>query len=224
MYHFSDIIKNKFLDEIAAMSVEQLVTSLLLSCILCLFIVIIYRITYSGTLFSRGFAVSLVLLGMVTSLVILAVSTNVVLSLGMVGALSIVRFRTAVKDPMDTVFMFWAIAVGIVVGAGYVTVPVIATVLIGLLMVLSTFLGKRTGRSSWLVVLRCADGNRETEEKAASLLPRCRIRSRTLRDGALEVVYEVRLTERQMHEADAIRELPGVEEVSFLSSSGTTTL
>ena len=224
MYHFSDIIKNKFLDEIAAMSVEQLVTSLLLSCILCLFIVVIYRITYSGTLFSRGFAVSLVLLGMVTSLVILAVSTNVVLSLGMVGALSIVRFRTAVKDPMDTVFMFWAIAVGIVVGAGYVTVPVIATVLIGLLMLLSTFLGKKAGRANWLVVLRCADGHPETEERARALLPRCRVRSRTLRDGALEVVYEVRLTDGQIRQADAIRDLDGVEEVSFLSSTGTAGL
>lgn len=126
-------LQSLFLEEFTAISVGELLTAVLLSFFLGLFIVAVYRVTYSGVLFQKSFALGLVLLCMVTSLVILTISSNVVLSLGMVGALSIVRFRTAVKEPMDTIFMFWAIVAGIITGAGYVPVAIIATLLIGVL-------------------------------------------------------------------------------------------
>ena len=115
----SDLIKNKFVEEFTAISVGTLLTTLLLSFVLGLFVLVIYRVTFGGVSFSKSFALSLVMLSMVTSLAILTVRSNVVLSLGMVGALSIVRFRTAIKDPMDTVFMFWSIVIGIITGAGF---------------------------------------------------------------------------------------------------------
>ena len=127
----SDLIKNKFVEEFTAISVGTLLTTLLLSFALGLFVLVIYRVTYGGVSFSKSFALSLVILSMVTSLAILTVRSNVVLSLGMVGALSIVRFRTAIKDPMDTVFMFWSIVIGIITGAGYITVAILAALLLG---------------------------------------------------------------------------------------------
>ena len=129
----SDVIRNKFVEEFTAISVGTLVTTMLLSFLLGLFVLIVYRLTYSGPSFSKSFALSLVMLSMVTALAILTVRSNVVLSLGMVGALSIVRFRTAIKDPMDTVFMFWSIVAGIITGAGYVTVAILATLLLAVL-------------------------------------------------------------------------------------------
>ena len=129
----SDLIRNKFTEEFTAISVGSLVTTLLLSFLLGLFVLVVYRLTYTGVSFSKSFALSLVMLSMVTALAILTVRSNVVLSLGMVGALSIVRFRTAIKDPMDTVFMFWSIVAGIITGAGYVTVAILATLLLGVL-------------------------------------------------------------------------------------------
>ena len=129
----SDLIKNKFVEEFTAISVGTLLTTLLLSFALGLFVLVIYRVTYGGVSFSKSFALSLVMLSMVTALAILTVRSNVVLSLGMVGALSIVRFRTAIKDPMDTVFMFWSIVIGIITGAGYITVAILAALLLGAL-------------------------------------------------------------------------------------------
>ena len=130
----SDLIKNKFVEEFTAISVGTLLTTLLLSFALGLFVLVIYRVTFGGVSFSKSFALSLVMLSMVTSLAILTVRSNVVLSLGMVGALSIVRFRTAIKDPMDTVFMFWSIVIGIITGAGYITVAILAALLLGALL------------------------------------------------------------------------------------------
>ena len=142
----SDVIRNKFTEEFTAISVGSLVTTLLLSFLLGLFVLVVYRLTYSGVSFSKSFALSLVMLSMVTSLAILTVRSNVVLSLGMVGALSIVRFRTAIKDPMDTVFMFWSIVAGIITGAGYVTVAILATLLLGVFfMVIHLVTGRMNG-------------------------------------------------------------------------------
>ena len=115
--HFKDIFKANFLERSATFSVVDTVISLALACALGLFIYLIYKKTYTGVLFSRSFGISLVALTMISTFVILAVTSNVVLSLGMVGALSIVRFRTAVKDPLDIVYLFWSIGVGIVLGA-----------------------------------------------------------------------------------------------------------
>ena len=135
MINFADIIKGKFLEEFSAISMGDMLVAILLSFVLSLFIVFIYRITYAGVSFSAGFAGCIIMLSMVTTVVILVIASNMVLSLGMVGALSIVRFRTAIKEPTDTGFLFWAIATGIICGAGYVTIAILATLLLGALFV-----------------------------------------------------------------------------------------
>ena len=125
MNNFTDIIKNRFLEEFTAISVQDALIAIALAFALSLFIVFVYRMTYGGVTYSKNFANCLIMLAMVTAVVILVISSNVVLSLGMVGALSIVRFRTAIKEPTDTAFMFWAIATGIICGAGYVALSLV---------------------------------------------------------------------------------------------------
>ena len=168
---FTDIFKNSFLEEFTTITVGTLLTALILAFVLGVFIVVIYRMTYTGAMFNKSFAMSLVLLSMVTAAVILTISSNVVLSLGMVGALSIVRFRTAVKEPLDTVFMFWAIVAGLITGAGYVPVAVIATLLIGALFLLLHLAGVSLTATSYLVVLRYPEEIHDRLQDALRGLP-----------------------------------------------------
>ena len=217
-------IQSLFLEEFSAISVGELLTAVLLSFFLGLFIVAVYRVTYSGVLFQKSFALGLVLLCMVTSLVILTISSNVVLSLGMVGALSIVRFRTAVKEPMDTIFMFWAIVAGIITGAGYVPVAIIATLLIGVLFLVLSFAGVRLHSSAYLAVVRYEAAADATISDALRLLPKYKLRSKNMVGDAFEMVLELKLTEAQMKQVEALRSVEGVQEVDLLSYNGGTTL
>ena len=142
-----DVIKNSVLEGFTTGEVtwSQILMTIAIAFVIGLFIMFIYKKTFSGVVFTRSFATSLILLSLVTSVIILTISSNLMLSLGMVGALSIVRFRTAVKDPIDTIFMFWAIAEGIVVGANLYLIAIISTIVIGLLLiVISLFKLKRT--------------------------------------------------------------------------------
>ena len=222
MYHFSDVIKSGYLHEIEAVSVETLLTTLLLAFVLGVFITAVYRLTYSGVMFSWNFALSLILLSLVTSLVILAVSSNVVLSLGMVGALSIVRFRTAVKDVMDTVFMFWAIASGIITGAGYMTIALIATGVVGLLFIVVCLARQAVTAQSYMLIIRCSA---DTElEKALSRVAPYRVRSKTLSADGAELVAELRLGSRNFKKAEALVNIPGVEKLDIVSYNGDTLL
>ena len=217
-------LQSLFLEEFTAISVGELLTAVLLSFFLGLFIVAVYRVTYTGVLFQKSFALGLVLLCMVTSLVILTISSNVVLSLGMVGALSIVRFRTAVKEPMDTIFMFWAIVAGIITGAGYVPVAIIATLLIGILFLGLSFAGVRFHSSAYLAVVRYNAASDETVNSALRLLPKYKLRSKNMMGDAFEMVLELKLTEAQRKQVEALRSVEGVQEVNILSYNGGTTL
>ena len=217
-------IQSLFLEEFSAISVGELLTAVLLSFFLGLFIVAVYRVTYSGVLFQKSFALGLVLLSMVTYLVILTIYSNVVLSLGMVGALSIVRFRTAVKEPMDTIFMFWAIVAGIITGAGYVPVAIIATLLIGILFLGLSFAGVRFHSSAYLAVVRYNAASDETVNSALRLLPKYKLRSKNMMGDAFEMVLELKLTEAQRKQVEALRSVEGVQEVNILSYNGGTTL
>ena len=154
MINIIDIIQGKFIEEFSAISMAELIIAVTLSFLLGLFVVFIYRTTYAGVNFSSSFAGCLIMISMVTTLVILIISSNVVLSLGMVGALSIVRFRTAVKEATDTAFLFWAIATGILCGAGYVTISILATLLLGLLFVAASMI--RSGVSAVLSMITVA--------------------------------------------------------------------
>ena len=186
----SDVIRTKFIEEFTAISAGGMAVSLLLSFLLGVFIVAIYRLTYSGVTFSKSFAMSLVMLAMVTSLAILTVSSNVVLSLGMVGALSIVRFRTAIKDPMDTVFMFWAIVAGIMTGAGYVTVAILAALGLGLLFLLLNMFSGKYKKNAYVAVLRYAPDAEAEVQSQLHAIGKYKIRSLNNREGELELVVE----------------------------------
>ena len=216
MINFSDIIKGKFLEEFSAISVSQMLVAISLAFVLSLFIVFIYRITYAGVTFNRSFAACLIMISMVTTLVILVITSNVVLSLGMVGALSIVRFRTAVKEPSDTAFLFWAIATGIICGAGYVTVAVLATLLLGLLFVAVHAFGGKYKSDSYMVVarFRC---DCDFEERL-SALPGYKLKNKSMTADATELVAELKLDDAGMKKLSALRNIPGVTEITVMSS------
>ena len=153
---FSDIFKSSFLESVTEFSVLDTVIGLSFALVLGLFIFVIYKKTFSGIMYSSGFAMALVGLSLVTTLVIMAVTSNVVLSLGMVGALSIVRFRAAIKEPMEIVFLFWSLAVGIVIGAGMIPLAVIGSVIIGFILVV--FVRKKFQSSPYILIVNCNNG------------------------------------------------------------------
>ena len=216
MISFSDIIKGKFLEEFTAISMGDALIAIALSFALSLFIVFIYKTTYAGVNYSRNFTSCLMMLSMVTSLVILVVSSNVVLSMGMVGALSIVRFRTAVKEPTDTAFMFWAIATGIICGAGYVTIAILVTLLLGLLFVAVHTLTGKQKYQSYMIVVRC-DADSEVEQKLSGIQG-YRLRNKTMAGNYTELVCEVKLTDVALKKIDYLRSIAGVREVTVMNS------
>lgn len=216
MITFSDILKGKFLEEFSAISINDMLVAIALSFVLSLFIVYIYRVTYAGVSFSHSFAGCLILISMVTTMVILVITSNVVLSLGMVGALSIVRFRTAVKDARDTAFLFWAIASGIICGAGYVTISILSALLLGLLFVLVHAFGGKFKSNTYMVVARFEDGS-EVEGQLAAL-PGYRLKNKTMAGSATELVAEVRLDKTGMERLSSLRSTAGVKEISVMSS------
>ena len=185
-----------------------------------LFVFFIYKKTYSGVMYSSSFGVTLIALTMITTLVILAVTSNVVLSLGMVGALSIVRFRTAIKEPMDIAFLFWSIAVGIVLGAGLIPLAVFGSVVIGIILLV--FANRKDSSNPYIVVLSC-EGN-ESEKAAAAYLAqqtnKCIVKSKTARKGSVELNMEVRLKDDNTDFINKLADLPGVQNAVLVSYNG----
>ena len=163
---FNDIFKSSFLEKATSFAIIDFVIAMALAFALGLFIFFIYKKTYNGVMYSASFGVSLMAMSMITTLVILAVTSNVVLSLGMVGALSIVRFRTAIKEPMDIAFLFWSIAVGIVLGAGLIPLAVFGSLFVGL--ILFVFVNRKTSDHPYIMILNCT-GN-EAEKAALAML------------------------------------------------------
>ena len=163
---FNDIFKSSFLNNVTAVSVTDMVLTLVLSFCLGLYIFYVYKKTYAGVMFSSGFGVTLIAMTMITALVILAISSNVVLSLGMVGALSIVRFRTAIKEPLDIALLFWSIAAGIILAAGMIPLAVIGSVVIGIMLLV--FSNRRAYRNPYILVIHCDDA--ESEKRAVEMV------------------------------------------------------
>ena len=217
---FSDIFKSSFLENVTAVSVLDIVLALVLSFAIGLFIFLIYKKTYAGVMYSSSFGVTLVALTMITTLVILAVTSNVVLSLGMVGALSIVRFRTAIKEPLDIAFLFWAIAAGIVLAAGMIPLAVFGSVLIGVILLI--FANRKDHTNPYIVVLTCND--HESETKAVSYLKehtkRCTVKSKSAKKGAVELNVQIRLKDDNTDFINALAELSGVQSAVLVSYNG----
>ena len=217
---FSDIFKSSFLENVTAVTVLDMVLALGLAFALGLFIFYIYKKTYAGVMYSSSFGVTLVALTMITALVILAVTSNVVLSLGMVGALSIVRFRTAIKEPMDIAFLFWAIAVGIVLAAGMIPLAVFGSILIGLILLV--FANHKDMTNPYIVVLT-VDGH-DSEKAATAFLQqnvnRCTVKSKTARKGSVELNLEIRLKDDNTDFINELACMNGVSSAVLVSYNG----
>ncbi len=220
MTNFSDIFKSSFLENVSAVSLLDMALALVLAFGVGMFIFLIYKTTYAGVMYSSSFGVTLVSLTMIATLVILAVTSNVVLSLGMVGALSIVRFRTAIKEPLDIAFLFWSIAVGIVLAAGFIPLAIIGSVVIGVILLL--FANRKAHANPYIVVLSCQDHASENEamKYLGACTQRCVCTSKSARAGRIELNLEVRLKDDNTDFINALSQLAGVESAVLVSYNG----
>ena len=217
---FNDIFKSNFLENITSVSIFDMVLALVLAFGIGLFIFLVYKKTYSGVMYSSSFAVTLVAMTMITTVVILAVTSNVVLSLGMVGALSIVRFRTAIKEPLDIAFLFWSIAVGIVLAAGMITLAVFGSVVIGIFLLV--FVNRKTHANPYIVVIGCTDHKTETEAIAflKNHVNKLVVKSKTARKGAVELNLEIRMKDDNTDFINELSEMEGINNAVLVSYNG----
>ncbi len=217
---FQDIFKSSFLKNVASVSILDMLLALVLAFAIGMFIFLVYKKTYSGVMYSSSFGVTLVALTMITTLVILAVTSNVVLSLGMVGALSIVRFRAAIKEPLDIAYLFWAIAVGIVLAAGLIPLAVIGSVLIGIFLLV--FVNRKSHVNPYIIVINCADHDSEQRaiEYVKSHVNRFVIKSKTAGKGSVELNAEIRMKDDNTDFVNALTDLEGVRDAVLVSYNG----
>lgn len=217
---FSDIFKSSFLENVTAVRPLDMVLTIALAFGIGLFIFYVYKKTYQGVMYSSSFGVTLIALTMITSQVILAVTSNVVLSLGMVGALSIVRFRTAIKEPLDIAFLFWSIASGIILAAGMIPLAVIGSVIIGLILLF--FVNKKQHKNPYILVLTCLDHSAETEAMKAveAHVERCVVKSKSAQSGLVELNMEVRLKDNNTDFINALSAMNGVNSAVLVSYNG----
>ena len=217
---FNDIFKSSFLESVTGFSLSEVLLAMLFAVIVGLFIFWVYKKTFTGILYSSGFALTLIGLTLVTTLVIIAVTSNVVLSLGMVGALSIVRFRTAIKEPMEFVFLFWSIAVGIVIGAGMIPLAVLGSVIIGIILLI--FANRKNVENAYILVLNCE--NEEAENTAADLLKstvkKYRIKSKTVNADGIELTTELKIKDDKMAFVNQMNKITGVKNATLVSYNG----
>lgn len=217
---FQDIFKSSFLENIGSVNILDMVLALALAFGLGMFIFFVYKKTFSGVMYSSTFGVTLVALTMITTVVILAVTSNVVLSLGMVGALSIVRFRTAIKEPLDIAFLFWSIAVGIVLAAGMIPLAVFGSVFIGIMLLL--MVNCKTYRNPYMLVIHCE--NYESERAALDFVKkevlRSALKGKTVQKDRIELNLEVRMKEENTDFINVLSEMQGVKDAVLVSYNG----
>ena len=218
--NFNDIFKSSFLENISSVSILDMAIALALAFGIGMFIFLVYKKTYQGVMYSSSFGTTLVALTMITTVVILAVTSNVILSLGMVGALSIVRFRTAIKEPLDIAFLFWSIAVGIVLAAGMIPLAVIGSVIIG--VILLTFVNKKSYCNPYSIVVQCE--NYESETYVMDYLKnqtlKCTVKSKTAQKGLVELTLDVRLKSENTDFINALANIKGVSSAVLVSYNG----
>jgi uncharacterized membrane protein YhiD involved in acid resistance len=217
---FSDIFKSSFLESVTEFSALDTVIGLIFALVVGLFIFLVYKKTFSGIMYSTGFAMTLVGLSLVTTLVIMAVTSNVVLSLGMVGALSIVRFRTAIKEPMEIVFLFWSLAVGIVIGAGMIPLAVIGSLIIGGILVL--FSNQKFHKTPYILIVNCDD--EKAEESVLNIIERSvekdLVKSKTVNGAGVELTAEIRVKDDATGFVNRINEINGVSGATLVTFNG----
>ncbi len=197
----------------------QVILTLAIALVVGLFVFFIYKKTFGGVMYSRTFNISLVMLTMVTSLMLMLINNSLVLSMGMVGALSIIRFRTAVKDPIDTVFMFWAVGEGIAVGTKYYDVALIAVLCIGVIMVLlNAFHGK--GSMPYLLIIHYDEAATPQIKAMVKQLPGARLKSKTAQRDGIELTMELRLHENETGFVEKFLRVDGVYDATLIAHQG----
>lgn len=220
MTTFKDIFKSNFLENVTSVTVVDMVLAIVLAFLLGLFIFFVYKKTYSGVLYSPSFGVSLIAMTMITTLVILAVTSNVVLSLGMVGALSIVRFRTAIKEPLDIAYLFWAIGAGIVLAAGMIPLAVFGSVVIGVMLLV--FVNHKSHSQPYIAMITCdtPQAERLVTDFLAAAVEKQTIKSKTITSDRIELNYEVRLKNGSTAFLNGLTGIVGVTGAALVSYNG----
>ncbi|EMS72017.1 DUF4956 domain-containing protein [Ruminiclostridium cellobioparum] len=217
---FNDIFKSSFIEKVSSFSPLNMVIALGLSFILGLFIFYVYKKTFNGVMYSASFGVSLMAMTLITTLIILAVTSNIILSLGMVGALSIVRFRSAIKEPMDIAFLFWSISAGIVTGAGLIPLSVFGSVFIGIIMIV--FVNKKSSDNPYILVVNCA--NDKSEELVTDMVDKnvrkYLVKSKAVSATGIELTMEVRLKDMTTQFVNSVSQLEGVSNAVLVSYNG----
>ena len=216
---FQDIFKSSFLENVTAVSLLDMAIALALAFAVGVFIFFVYKKTYKGVMYSSTFGVTLIALTMIATLVILAVTSNVVLSLGMVGALSIVRFRSAIKDPLDIAFLFWAIGAGIVLAAGLIPLGVIGSLLIGAVLLL--FVNHKSNDQPYMAVIGLSAQAEDTVlETLAKGTKKQVVKTKSISPEGIELTVEVRLQENSTAFMNSLAAIPGVSRATLVNYNG----
>ena len=218
---FKDIFSSDFLSNVTAISPLDMIIALGLAVVIGLFIMMVYKKTFKGVMYSKAFGTSLLAMTIITTFIILGVTSNVVLSLGMVGALSIVRFRSAVKEPIDIAYLFWAISEGIVLGAGLIELAVIGAILIGIIMVVCV--NKDSMDNPYVLVVNCNNEKAENEilESLKKDVKKYIIKSKTVSDKTgIEITVEVKLNDMATDFVNKIGKIKDVNNAVLVSYNG----
>ena len=217
---FNDIFKSGLLENITSVSILDAAIALALAFGIGMFIFFVYKKTYQGIMYSSSFGTTLIALTMITTVVILAVTSNVVLSLGMVGALSIVRFRAAIKEPLEIAFLFWSIAVGIVLAAGIIPLAVFGSLIIGIILLV--FVNKKSHFNPYIVVISCSDA--AAEKTALDFLKesvkKYVVKSKTVTRELIEINLDIRMKNDDTEFINRLSEIQGVKSAVLVSYNG----
>ena len=221
----SSILKNDaslsdyFTSQFQNLTPLKILIGLGVGCLVGLLIAFVYKRCYRGVLYSPSFAMTLMMLTLITTPVVMCIKSDIAPSMGMVGALSIVRFRTAVKDPMDTVFMFWSLAAGVITGAQLYTVAIIASVVLGILMlVISLFKFKKS--MPYILVLRFEDRAKAEVQALLRRFPQGRLKNKTVSRGLIELTIEMNVNDSEIALMDRFADISGVHDASLISYTG----
>jgi len=217
---FQDIFKSSFLEKAATFSLIDVALAMVVSLCLGLIIFYVYKVTFTGVMYSASFGVSLIAMTLITTLIILAVTSNIILSLGMVGALSIVRFRTAVKESLDIAFLFWSISVGIVTGAGLIPLGIVGSIFIGIVLLI--FVNRKSSDAPYLIVVNCVEDIAESEVLSLikSKTKKYLIKAKTVSSNGIELTVEVRLLDMNAHLVNELLLINNVENAILVSYNG----
>ena len=213
MISFSDLFT-------ITMNPVQVILTLIVGLLVGLYVWFIYKKTFSGVMYSRTYGMALVMLTVVTSLMLMLINNSLTLSLGMVGALSIVRYRTAIKDPLDTAFIFWAVGEGISVGTKFYDVAIIAGIIIGIFVLLISGSRGKGGAQSYLLIIHYSEAAADAIRKMTKQLPGARLKSKVVRPGSIELTMELRLKENETGFVEKFTRVEGVYDASLITHQG----